>query len=110
MASGSPASHAVLPPEQNAEPSPVTTTARTDRSAASSSTAAAQAAVISSDIALRWSGLSSTSSATPSEGLSTRRWTGASAVPVGGAVVCSGMSANLLSHRPAPRDRRRDRP
>ena len=39
MASGSLAIHEVLPPEQNAEPSPVTTTARTERSAASSSMA-----------------------------------------------------------------------
>ena len=63
-----------VPPEQNAEPSPVTTTARSDRSAASSSIAAAHDAVISSDIALRWSGLSRVSSATPSDGRSTRRW------------------------------------
>ena len=56
-ASGSLAIHEVSPPEQKAEPSPVTTTARSERSAASSSTAATQDAVISSDIALRWSGV-----------------------------------------------------
>ena len=74
MASGSLAIQDVLPPEQNAEPSPVTTTARSARSAASSATAATHEAVISSDIALRMSGLSRVSRATPSEGRSTRRW------------------------------------
>ncbi len=64
-ASGSPAIQPVLPPEQNAVPEPVTTTTRNDRSAASSSTAATHDAVISSDIALRWSGLSSVSSSNP---------------------------------------------
>ncbi len=39
MASGSLAIHEVLPPEQNAAPSPVTTTTRTERSAASASMA-----------------------------------------------------------------------
>ena len=57
MASGSLAIQEVLPPEQNAEPSPVTTTARSDRSAASSATAATQDEVISSDIALRMVGV-----------------------------------------------------
>ena len=39
MASGSLAIQEVFPPEQNADPSPVTTTARSSRSAASSATA-----------------------------------------------------------------------
>ena len=69
-ASGSLAIQPVLPPEQKAVPDPVTTTTRSDRSPASWSTAATQEAVISSDIALRWSGLSRVSTATPSEGRS----------------------------------------
>ncbi len=68
VASGSLAIHEVSPPEQNAEPSPVTTTTRTERSTARAATAAVQASVIASDIALRWSGLSRTSRATPSAG------------------------------------------
>jgi hypothetical protein len=70
----SPASQLVLPPELNAVPEPVTTTARTVRSAATSSIAATHDAVISSDIALRWSGLSRVSRTTPSAGRSRRRW------------------------------------
>jgi hypothetical protein len=65
----------VLPPEQKALPSPVTTTARTDVSAAISSMAATHDEVISSLIALRIPGLSSVSRTTPSEGRSRRRWT-----------------------------------
>ena len=57
LASGSLTIHDVSPPEQNAEPSPVTTTTRTDGSARSSSIAATQEAVIGPDIALRWLGV-----------------------------------------------------
>ena len=74
MASGSLAIQDVFPPEQNADPSPVTTTARSSRSAASSATAETHDEVISSDMALRMSGLSRVSRATPSDGRSTRRW------------------------------------
>ena len=91
-ASGSPAIQPVLPPEQNAVPAPVTTTTRNDRSAASSSTAATHDAVISSDIALRWSGLSSVSTAIPSAG---GRDAGA-----GGSSVGSGMGRSLLASTP----------
>ena len=62
VASGSLAIQEVLPPEQNADPSPVTTTARRSRSAASSATAETHDEVISSDMALRMSGLSRVSS------------------------------------------------
>ena len=73
VASGSLAIHEVLPPEQNADPSPVTTTTRTERSAASWSMARTHESVISGDIALRISGLSRVSTATPSEGVSSRK-------------------------------------
>ena len=53
VASGSLTIHDVSPPEQNAGPSPVTTTARTERSSFRSSIAATQETVIGPDIALR---------------------------------------------------------
>ena len=74
VASGSLAIQDVFPPEQNADPSPVTTTARSSLSVASSATAETHDEVISSDIALRMSGLSRVSRATPADGRSTRRW------------------------------------
>ena len=74
MASGSLAIHDVFPPEQNADPSPVTTTARSSLSAASSVTAETHDEVISSDMALRMAGLSRVRTATPSDGRSRRRW------------------------------------
>lgn len=63
-----------LPPEQKPLPSPVTTTARTDASSARWSIARTQEAVISSLIALRCSGRSRISRATPAAGRSSRRW------------------------------------
>jgi hypothetical protein len=72
----------------------VTTTARSSRSPASSSTAAAHAAVRSAVIALRFSGRSNVSTATPSAPRSTR--SGVS--PVTGA-SSSGLPATLPERR-----------
>ena len=68
MASGSLAIHEVLPPEQNAVPAPVTTTARSVAVGRQVVDAAAHASVIASDMALRWSGLSRVSSDHPGAG------------------------------------------